>query len=341
MAFVARHPDVYTLRPAPAILRFLKRETIEQFETFPALFKGADLVLAASLSFGAASVCEKMGIAYRFIAFCPQVFPSTHHPSVFAKDHTRSCRWNRMTWRLDALADRLLFRPMINRCRRAIRLSPLRQSGLKHMLGSNPILAADEVLAPLPDDVVLSVARIGNLQLPPYNTLSTGMRRFLEEGRPPVYVGFGSMPHRHPRRLLDLVLQAVRSVGQRLIFACGVEEKVSEDCYMAADTVHSLLFPNLSAIVHHGGAGTTATASRSGAPQILVPHILDQFYWARQVDRLGIGPESIWRSRLNRKRFEKRLRAVLSDPEYTRRAERVRAILKTGPEEDVVAKVLS
>jgi len=194
MAFVAKYPDVYTLRPAPAILRFLKRETIEQFETFPALFKGVDLVLAASLSFGAASVCEKMGIAYRFIAFCPQVFPSAHHPAVYAKDHTRSRRWNRMTWRLDRLADRLLFRPMINRCRRAIRLSPLRESGLEHMLGNNPILAADEILAPLPDDVTRSVTRVGNLQLPQGNTLSAGIRQFLDDGRPPIYVALAACP---------------------------------------------------------------------------------------------------------------------------------------------------
>lgn len=341
MAFIARYPDVYTPRPARAILRFLKRETIRQFETFPALFKGADLVLAASLSFAAASVCEKMGVPYRFVVFCPQVFPSVHHPCVFAKDHTGSRGWNWMTWQLDKLADRILFRPMINQCRRLIRLPPLHQSSLEHMLGSKPILAADNVLAPLPDDVAQSVTRVGNLRLARSSVLSAGIRRFLGEGAPPIYVGFGSMPHHHGQAVADMVLQAVRSLGQRLIFACGVERKVSEDCYFAADSDHPLLFPRLSAIVHHGGAGTTATASRSGVPQIVVPHILDQFYWARQVRRLGIGPTPIWRSRLNRRRLQERLFSVLSDPGYGRNAGHTRAALQSERKADVVAEIIS
>jgi len=149
------------------------------------------------------------------------------------------------------------------------------------------------------------------------------------------------MPHHHRQLIFDLTLNAVQSVGQRLMFAWGIEEKVSDKCYLVADSVHPLLFPKLSVIVHHGGAGTTATASRSGVPQILVPHILDQFYWARQVVRLGIGPPPIWRSRLNRNRFEKRLRAVLSDPEYAQRADRVRSTLASEGREDVVDNILS
>lgn len=341
MAFVARFPDVHSPRHAGAILRFLKGETLRQFETYPALFKGVDLVLAASLSFAAASVCEKMGIPYRFIAFCPQVFPSLHHPSVMARDHTRGRAWNRMTWRMHMILDRMVFRPMINRYRRAIRLPPLQQNGLGHMLGSYPLLAADNVLAPLPDDIALAVTRIGSLQLSRDSTLSGGMRRFLEEGMPPIYVGFGSMPQSDRRAIAAMVLGAARSLGQRVIFAFGIEKRISRDCYFVAEAAHPELFPRLSVIVHHGGAGTTATASRSGVPQILVPHILDQFYWARQVCRLGIGPKPIPRSRLNRKRIQERLTAILTNSEYRHRSRRIRKAIQSVPEVDVVAKTLS
>ena len=341
MAFVARFPDVHSPRHARAILRFLKREALCQFETYPALFKGADVVLAASLSFAAPSVCEKMGIPYWFIVFCPQVFPSVHHLAVIARNHTRSRLWNRMTWYADTLADRILFRPMINRCRRIIRLSPVQESSLEHLLGRRPVLAADEVLAPLPDDVTLPVTRIGSLQLPRDRPLSDGLRRFIGEGTPPVYVGFGSMPHYHHQAVADMVLQAVRSLGQRLIFACGIEKLIFGDCYFVAEAAHPELFPRLSIIVHHGGAGTTATASRSGVLQILVPHILDQFYWAHHVHRLGIGPKPIWRTRLNQRRLQGRLSSVLGDPGYRYRARLVRKALRSGHQADVVAKILS
>ena len=58
---------------------------------------------------------------------------------------------------------------------------------------------------------------------------------------------------------------------------------------------HTLLFPKMAAIVHHGGSGTTATAARAGVPQIIVPHMTDQYYFAERLPRHGIAPESICR----------------------------------------------
>ena len=54
----------------------------------------------------------------------------------------------------------------------------------------------------------------------------------------------------------------------------------------------------MATVIHHGGAGTTACAAAGGKPQIIVPHILDQYYWADQVHRAGLGPKPVWRGRL-------------------------------------------
>ena len=56
------------------------------------------------------------------------------------------------------------------------------------------------------------------------------------------------------------------------------------------DVPHELLFPRMAAIVHHGGAGTTSVAAWAGVPQLVVPHLLDQFYWGGRVAQLGLGP---------------------------------------------------
>ena len=55
------------------------------------------------------------------------------------------------------------------------------------------------------------------------------------------------------------------------------------------DVSHDLLFPRVAAVVHHGGAGTTAAAARAGIPQVITPMFSDQFYWGRRVADLGAG----------------------------------------------------
>lgn len=63
----------------------------------------------------------------------------------------------------------------------------------------------------------------------------------------------------------------------------------SGDCIAIDDVNHHALFPRVAAVVHHGGAGTTAAAARSGTPQVIVPQMYDQPYWATRVVDLGIG----------------------------------------------------
>src|SRR6185436_17216251 len=61
------------------------------------------------------------------------------------------------------------------------------------------------------------------------------------------------------------------------------------DCIAIGDINHDALFPRVAAVVHHGGAGTTTAAARAGVPQVVIPHIYDQFYWAQRMKKLNIG----------------------------------------------------
>jgi UDP:flavonoid glycosyltransferase YjiC (YdhE family) len=91
-------------------------------------------------------------------------------------------------------------------------------------------------------------------------------------------------------------------------------------------TPHGKLFPRCAAVVHHGGAGTTANAARSGVPQLLVPHFLDQFYWCHRVWKLGLSPAPIPRSLLQVEPLAAALRTCLED---TALRERARAFAPT------------
>ena len=83
---------------------------------------------------------------------------------------------------------------------------------------------------------------------------------------------------------------------------------------------HHAVFPRVAAIVHHGGAGTTTAAAAAGVPQVILPHVLDQFYWAHRVERLGIGPRALPVDLITADILTDRVDAALGDPGIRKRA---------------------
>jgi vancomycin aglycone glucosyltransferase len=90
-----------------------------------------------------------------------------------------------------------------------------------------------------------------------------------------------------------MAIDVVRAQGRRVLVSRGWAELAlvddSEDSFIVGEVNQQALFPRVAAVVHHGGAGTTATAARAGSPQVVVPQIVDQPYWASRVRDLGIG----------------------------------------------------
>jgi UDP:flavonoid glycosyltransferase YjiC (YdhE family) len=137
---------------------------------------------------------------------------------------------------------------------------------------------------------------------------------FLQAGPAPVYVGFGSMPAEDPAAAAETVLAALERSGQRGLLLQGwgglAREDLPNSVHMLEAAPHSWLFPRMNAVVHHGGAGTTAAGLRAGVPGIIVPHFSDQPYWAERVHDLGVGPAPIPRSKLNVARLAKAIEAA-------------------------------
>lgn len=117
---------------------------------------------------------------------------------------------------------------------------------------------------------------------------------FLQRGPAPVYVGFGSIGDpKQAAQTARTVAEALRRTGQRGILATGwqgsSDEPLPENIFTLESAPHSWLFPRMAAVVHHGGAGTTAAGLRAGVPSVILPHGLDQPAWARRVRELGVG----------------------------------------------------
>jgi vancomycin aglycone glucosyltransferase len=266
-----------------------------QFETIANAARGCDAIVGATaLQIGARSVAESMGIPYFFAAFCPVVLPSSHHappplpiPGQLPASPTAD---KRELWSRDAERLSELFGPVLNSHRETLGL-PRVADVRTHIFTDQPWLAADPTLGPWPEANDPSVFQSGAWLVRDDRPLSDEIEKFLERGEPPIYFGFGSM--RGTPDLSQVMVESANAVGHRAIVSRGWADLSLVDqgsnCLAIDEVNHQALFKRVAAVVHHGGAGTTTAAARSGAPQVIIPQLYDQHYWAQRIDELGIG----------------------------------------------------
>ncbi|MEO0383586.1 MAG: glycosyltransferase [Pseudomonadota bacterium] len=148
--------------------------------------------------------------------------------------------------------------------------------------------------------------------LPPDN-----LRRFLEAGPPPVYIGFGSMPVKDPQALQQTIIDALGKARVRGVISTGWArfDEIETDRILTIPSVpHSWLFPRMAAVVHHGGMGTTAQGFRAGVPCVICPFFGDQPYWAKISVSLGVGAPSVPRGKLSADTLSASIIAAVNGP---------------------------
>jgi UDP:flavonoid glycosyltransferase YjiC (YdhE family) len=153
------------------------------------------------------------------------------------------------------------------------------------------------------------------------------LSRFLDEGPAPVCVGFGSMSTEAPAAMSELVVRAAAASRTRLVLLSGwaglEAERLSPDVLTLREAPHAWLYPRCRAVVHHGGAGTTAAAVCAGVPAVVVPFHGDQPFWASRVHALGLGPAPVPRRRLTAERLAAAITEACEDPLMRERCEAV------------------
>ncbi|WP_280311812.1 glycosyltransferase [Nocardia abscessus] len=278
--------DAFRLAPALVAARF---------DTLTAAAEGCDALLATGLMpAGARDVAEKLGIRYVLACFHIYGLPSRHFPpgrrpgTPSPQEETD----NRVLWAQDAQRVNDLYGEALNSHRAAIGLPPV-DNVRDYVFTGQPWLAADATLCPSQGMTDLDVVQTGAWILPDDRPLPNGLKAFLDAGAPPVYVGLGSMAAYALKDIARVAIEAARAQGRRVVLARGWAELAPiddvDDCFVVGEVNQQALFRRVAAVVHHGGAGTTTTAARAGAPQVIVPQIADQPYWAARVAELGIG----------------------------------------------------
>ncbi|HZW14941.1 MAG TPA: glycosyltransferase [Brevundimonas sp.] len=289
--------DAMANRPPMPLPERAAQVMAAQYEALSAAAEGCDAILATGLfpSVAAARcVAEVRGLPYVHAAYCPVFIPSEHHrphdwpTHPLPDDETDIGR----LWDRDIQTMNSLFGGAMAGLRARIGLPPV-DNVRDHVFTLHPLLAADPVIAPWPATTMRDVVQTGAWILPDDRPLPADLLAFLEAGEAPVYLGFGSMPMEALKTAGRAAVDAVRAQGRRVLLSRGWADLAltdgAADGFAIGDVNQQALFPRVAAVIHHGGAGTTTAAARAGAPQVIVPQVADQPYFAGRVAALGIG----------------------------------------------------
>lgn len=304
------------------------------FDEFWENSQNADAIIAGTFPWGAFDSAEKLGIPHIWATQHPfqptRAFPATFLPTFRVKYNTRQ---NLLSYHILRQVFWQMFRRPLNRWRKKrLGLAPLPFLNPYKLINARQtpvVYAISSCALPTPTDWPAWHQMTGYWFLdessdwqPPADLV-----RFLEAGPAPVYIGFGSMEDQHPERMTSIAVEALRLSGQRGVLLSGWGEfgaaNLPDTIYRAESLPHSWLFPRMAAVVHHGGAGTTAAGFRAGIPNIITPLAGDQPFWANRVEELGVGIKSGSFFKITAEKLAAAISCAVSDKAMQERAQRL------------------
>ena len=329
------------LRKAPAMMKLVKPLMRKSLEEQWLAAKDADAIIFHPKAVAGRHIAEKLSIPCFKATPIPMLAPTGDFPHPLFPAWSPGRFYNRLTYRFMPLMG-LSLAGVINQWRENILglgpapawSDPLRD----HRGKSIPLLHCfSEHICPRPQDWPPLAVVTGYWFLPAPKSWrpDPALSGFLDKGPPPVYVGFGSMPGLNPKALAQSIFKALRLTGLRGILARGwgglEADELPPEVFMLDSAPHDWLFPKTAAVVHHGGAGTTAAGLLAGKPSLVCPFFGDQPFWARRVHGLGLGPRPIPGAKITAENMARALVRMVSDKAM---AERARAMGRALQAED-------
>lgn len=301
--------------------------------------QGADVIISSFTSdLYATSIAEKLGVPHLSAWLQPPFVPTREGAA------TNNAPLPRRRSVINALFTRLFVEPALWQLygeqdahlrRDLLGLPPQNWSRARATLARTPrVLGFSRHVVPLPADWPATLHTTGYWFLDAEQewTPPPELSAFLAAGATPICIGFGSMTTEDAQGLTRMIVAAVERVGVRAVLLGGWGRLGAIDLpvtILSLDAApHGWLFPRMAAVVHHGGAGTTAESLRAGVPTVVVPHLGDQPFWGRRVAELGAGPQPIPKGRLTAERLAVAIRRAMNDPTIRERAQVLGALIR-------------
>lgn len=311
---------------------WFSRAIDEQLEYLIRETEKADLLVTSVNEVGVPTVAEYRDIPHYRIAYTP-VLPGYQPPPLIPWQRLPGIA-NKGLWKAINCFTGLMFRSHINSARRKLGLKEIGGVNDYFTGRSHTVLTINPVLAPpcrtWRDNYDYSYTGYcyGDIN----GGIDPDLERFLEDGPPPVYIGFGSVSVKDSDALTRIILEAVKLSRCRAVLGTGWtglgRTELPPEVFPVGDTNHASLFPRCAGAAHHGGCGTTHTAARSGVPQFIMPQIADQFYWGHRIYRLGLGPAPVTPGRITAKKLARAFAELTGNALFAKSARALGAEMK-------------
>ncbi|HBC77253.1 MAG TPA: hypothetical protein DEO60_02740 [Bacteroidales bacterium] len=304
----------------------------DQINLLPGLIKNTDLVLGAGIVIGVATAADVLKVPYRFVALYPIILGTTHDDPLK----------NRIMFGFGRSMMNILIRGFINRKRNKLGLQPIKDVW-SHWLGENVILACDKEIIAARKRVAFPFTQTGFMLLPSKNNLPENVNTFINSGKPPVYIGFGSNPIADRDKYSKMFEKVRELTGQRFIISKGwasFPDTDSRDIMFVDEMPFEFLFPKMTAAVYHGGTGTMAALLRAGIPQAAFPFMGDQFMNRDQIVKLGLGPKTCNFKEITAESISGAIRECLTNDNYKKNALEMSERLKDANGVDITVEVI-
>ncbi|KII89415.1 glycosyltransferase family 1 protein [Plicaturopsis crispa FD-325 SS-3] len=271
----------------------------------------ADAIISNPPSFAHVHCAEALGIPL-LLSFTMPWCPTTSFPHPLVNVSASNAENGLTNYLSYALADLLTWQgvgDIVNTFRsKTLGLAPLSLKtgpGLVDRVKIPWTYCMSPALVPKPDDWKNHIDVVGFyfLDLASDYTPADDLAKFLAAGPPPVYIGFGSVVVNDSKAMSETIFSATKNAGVRALVSAGWGglggASVPDHVFMLGNVPHDWLFEHVAAVVHHGGAGTTAIGLKKGKPTVVVPFFGDQPFWGMMINKAGAGPEPIPHKKLN------------------------------------------
>ncbi|CAE7213808.1 unnamed protein product [Rhizoctonia solani] len=304
----------------------------------------ADAIISNPPTFAHIHCAEALGIPL-LMSFTMPWSPTTAFPHPLVNVRTSEAEPRTTNYLTYGLADAMTWQGLghtINKFRRKrLGLPPLSVvsgANIIERCGVPWTYCMSPALVPKPQDWMNHIDVVGFyfLDLATQYTPPEELVAFLDAGEPPIYIGFGSIVVQDPIAMTGTILSAIDQAGIRAVVSAGwgsldsstLQEARNPNIFILGNVPHDWLFERVSAVVHHGGAGTAAIGLRCGKPTVVVPFFGDQPWWADQIHARGAGPAPIPHKQLTTAALVSAIKSALSE-ETKAAARKVGELIRT------------
>ena len=293
------------------------------------LCQGAGLVVVSDPTAGAAEA-GKLGIPWISVTLQPGRVPVPSTATSFVQRAISGLVW--------PVFGKLMVAP-INRFRRRVGAPLVKDIGSMQSARLILLPVSPQVVPPHPAwPAHVRLTGYWNARPPGEWVPPESLVDFLAAGSPPIAVSLGAMSlfGKQTQEAAQITLAAVEQAGVRAVVQ-GWDQALERvdlppTIYHTGSIPHSWLFERVSAVIHHGGFGTTGSTLTAGVPGIIVPHIIDQFYWAEQVSALGAGPQPVPRAKLTVEALAQAITQAVNDASLRARAAELGRCIREEPD---------